>query len=308
MKKISIITVNYNTDNETKSLLKSLERIEKKDIEMNIIIVDNGSKSLFKLDSQNKKDNTTVHRSEKNLGFAGGYNFGIKKALKNQSDYILIINNDTLVYTDMLKNLISAIEKGPEIVAAVPRIYFARGHEFHKGKYKSNELGKVIWYAGGYTDWNNIKSIHRGMDEVDHGQYNQTEPTEFATGCCILFKKEILENVGMFNEKYFLYYEDADLSERIKRAGYKILYVPDAKLIHINAASSGGPGNNLHDYFLTRNQMLFGMTYAPIRSKLALIRQSIRYLFSGRPYQKRAIQDFYQRKFGEGTFFNKENE
>jgi hypothetical protein len=74
-------------------------------------------------------------------------------------------------------------------------------------------------------------------------------------------------------------------------------------MIHINAASSGGPGNNLHDYFLTRNQMLFGLTYAPFRSKIALIRQSLQLLIKGRQFQKKAIRDFYSRKFGKGTFF-----
>ena len=119
----------------------------------------------------------------------------------------------------------------------------------------------------------------------------------------MLFKREVLEKVGLFDEKYFLYYEDADLSERIKKAGYKIYYVPTAILYHMNASSSGGPGNNLHDYFLTRNQMLFGFSYAPLKSKIALVRQSIRFLFSGRPYQKLAIKDFYLGNFKEGSYF-----
>jgi GT2 family glycosyltransferase len=303
MKKITIITVNYNTDNETENLLRSIEKLEKKDFDLKIIIVDNGSKTLFKLNPQNKKENIIVHRSDKNLGFAGGYNLGMKLALQQQSDYILIINNDTLVQPDLLKNLINVLDQNPSIGAAVPKIYFAKGHEFHKDRYRQNELGKVIWYAGGYTDWDNVKSVHHGMDEVDQGQYDKIESTEFATGCCILFKKDVLEKVGLFDERYFLYYEDADLSERVKKAGYKIMYVPQANLIHINAASSGGPGSNLHDYFLTRNQMLFGMTYAPMRTKLALVKQSLRLLLNGRPYQKRAIRDFYSRKFGEGSFF-----
>ena len=123
----------------------------------------------------------------------------------------------------------------------------------------------------------------------------------------MMFPRDVLEKVGLFDERYFLYYEDADLNERIKRACYEIYYVPTAVLIHINAASSGGVGNGnvLQDYFITRNRMLFGMSYAPLRSKIALLRQSISLLRNGRPCQKQAIRDFYLRRFNKGTFFDK---
>jgi GT2 family glycosyltransferase len=303
MKKVVIVTVNYNTEKDTNNLLKSLEKVEKKDFELQIIIVDNGSKTEFQLDHHQKKDNITILRLNKNTGFASGYNLGIKEALKTNADYIMVINNDTKVYSDMLKNLLQVLESDAGIGVAVPKIYFAKGHEFHKDRYSPDELGKVIWYAGGYTDWDNVKSVHRGVDEVDHGQYDKVEPTDFATGCCMFFKREVLEKVGLFDERYFLYFEDADLIERIKKAGYKIYFVPTAILIHINAASSGGAGNPLQDYFITRNQMLFGMTYAPFRTKLALINQSLRLLIIGRPMQKLAVKDFYLRKFGKGSFF-----
>ena len=151
-------------------------------------------------------------------------------------------------------------------------------------------------------DWNHVQSVHRGVDEVDHGQYDKEENSTFATGCAMMIKRDVFEKVGLFDERYFLYYEDADLSKRVLNAGYKIRYVPSAKLWHVNAASSGS-GSGLHDYFLTRNQMLFGIQYAPVRAKLALFRQSIRFLLHGREFQKRGIRDFYGGKFGKGTFF-----
>lgn len=303
MKKLTLVTVNYNTEKDTKNLLMSLRRIERNNFHLQIIIVDNGSRTPFQLDPQEKKENITILRSDENMGFAGGYNIGIRAALAQNSDYILIINNDTKVYSDMLKNLLQVLESDSKIGVTVPKIYFAKGHEFHKDRYKPAELGKVIWYAGGFTDWKNVGSVHRGVDEVDHGQFDKIEPIDFATGCCMLFKSEVLEKVGLFDERYFLYFEDADLSERIKKAGFRIYYVPTAMLIHVNASSSGGPGNKLHDYFLTRNQMLFGFTYAPLRSQIALIRQSLCLFFTGRSYQKLAIRDFYLKKFGKGTFF-----
>jgi GT2 family glycosyltransferase len=216
---------------------------------------------------------------------------------------MLIINNDTIVEPGLLIQLWEVLDSNPKIGLTAPKIYFAKGHEFHKERYPKEDLGKVFWYAGGYIDWANVKSIHRGVDEVDHGQYDKREKVGFASGCCMLIKREVLKKVGLFEKRGFMYYEDAMLCERIKDAGYELWYVPTAVVWHLNAASSGGSGNQLQDYFLTRNQMLFGMTYAPLRTKIALIRQSIRYLLSGRPKQKQGIRDYYLGRFGKGTYF-----
>jgi GT2 family glycosyltransferase len=301
MKKLAVVTVNYNTAEDTTAFLHSLKHVKTPEIELSTIVVDNGSDNRYKLPDNLK--HTELIRSETNTGFSGGYNIGMKEALKNGADYILIVNNDTEMDPDMITNLLKVLESDPKIGVTTPKIYFAKGHEFHKDRYKPHELGKVFWYAGGSTDWDNVMSIHRGIDEVDHGQYDKTEETDFASGCCMLFKSEVLEKVGLLDDRFFLYYEDADLNERVRRNGYKIYYVPAAKLIHINAASTGGAGNVLHDYFLTRNKMLFGMTYAPARTKLALVRESFRLLRSGRPFQKLAIKDYYLRRFNKGTFF-----
>jgi len=165
-------------------------------------------------------------------------------------------------------------------------------------------LGKVFWYAGGEMDWKNVIGHHRGVDEVDHGQYDDISETGYVSGCCMLLTKKLLEKVGGFDKKYFLYYEDNDLSQRSKRKGFKILYAPKAVIWHKNAGSAGGSGSPLQDYYITRNRMLFGMRYAPLRSKVALVRESIRLLLSGRKWQKAGIADFYKRRFGKGSYKN----
>jgi GT2 family glycosyltransferase len=306
MKKVAIVTVNYNTAKDTNDLLQSLEKLNTHEFSLETIIVDNGSKEIYALPEKIHQETITLIRSEENTGFSGGFNIGIKEALNKNADFILIVNNDTLMHPDMVKNLLGVLESKPEIGVTTPKIYFSKGHEFHKDRYKKEDLGKVFWFAGGHTDWANVQSIHRGVDEVDHGQYDTTEKIDFASGCCMLFKREVLEKVGLFDDRYFLYYEDADLNERIKRAGFDVYYVPSAVLTHVNAASSGGAGNGnvLQDYFITRNKMLFGMTYAPTRTKIALFRESIRLLTTGRPFQKKAIRDYYLRKFNKGTFFD----
>jgi GT2 family glycosyltransferase len=115
-------------------------------------------------------------------------------------------------------------------------------------------------------------------------------------------KKEVFEKVGFLNEKYFLYYEDNEYSQRVKRTGYKVVYTPKAVLWHKNAGSAGGSGSNLQDYYITRNRLLFGLAYAPLKARLALLRESFKLLIAGRYWQKRGVLDFYLRKFNKGSY------
>lgn len=307
MKKIFIVTLSFNTNGETIGWLESFTKLKQPPSStFDFVIVDNGSKDPFVLPQKYKKQkNIHLLRCEINTGFSGGNNIGMRFALDHNADFVMIVNNDTIADSNLVEELLHISESDQTIGITVPKIYFAKGYEYHKERYKEKELGKVLWYAGGFEDFANVYSIHRGVDEVDHGQYDKTEPVSFATGCCIFFKKEVLEKVGLFDDRYFLYFEDADLNERVKNAGYQIVYVPSAVMWHINAASTGGSGNPLHDYFISRNRMLFGMTYAPLRTKLALIRESLRLLVSGRQMQKKGIKDYYLKKFNKGTYFNK---
>lgn len=303
MKKIFLVTLDYNSEKETHDCLASVKNLKiPKDCSFEVVVVDNASNQKFFLLPDEKKEKITVLRSEINTGFTGGNNIGIRYALSHQADYVMIINNDTIVDKNLLIELFSAIETNPEIGLVSPKIYFAKGHEYHKDRYKKEELGHVFWFAGGGVDWANAFTFHRGVDEVDHGQYDKQEEVEFATGCCMLLRRETLEKVGLFDDHYFLYFEDGDLCERVKKNGFKIVYVPTAKLWHITAASGGGSGSKLHDYFITRNRMRYGLAYAPFKTKIALIRESIRLFFTGRQWQKRAIGDFYTGNLGKGSF------
>ncbi|HSD98495.1 MAG TPA: glycosyltransferase family 2 protein [Patescibacteria group bacterium] len=302
MTKITVVTVNFNSEEETHNLLASLAKVSQKDFSLSIIVVDNASKSPFVLLESEKKQKISFYHTEKNLGFTGGYNFGIQKALEKKADYVVILNNDTLVDNNLISEFVEVFKNNSNVGIVVPKIYFAKNHEFHKDKYKETERGKVLWYAGGFMDWKNVFSRHRGVDEVDSGQYDKVEQIDFATGCCMCIPRNVLEKVGIFDNLLYLYFEDADLSQRVLHAGFSIVYQPNAVIWHLNAASGGGSGSFLHDYYLTRNRMIFGMRYAPLRSKIALLRESVRLLFNGRKWQRKGIQDFYLRKFGRGSF------
>lgn len=303
MKTIFIVILNFNTKDSTLKCLNSLKKINLNNFRVRVVVVDNGSKENFDLKEENFKElSLKIIKNKENLGFSGGNNVGIDYALKNGADYVMLLNSDTIVGEDLVLELIGGFKGDDKIGITAPKIYFAKGFEFHRDRYKKEDLGKVIWYAGGKTDWKNVISYHRGVDEVDNRQYDKIEETNFATGCCLLIKREILKKVGFLDNKFFLYYEDGDFSQRVKRAGYKILYVPKAMLWHENAGSGGGSGSPLQDYYITRNRMLFGIRFAPLRSKIALVRESFKLLINGRPWQKKGIKDFYIGKFGKGSY------
>lgn len=304
MQKVIISILHYRSKTDTVACLESLRKLKIDGIEIETLVLDNGTPEKLELNINDFTEiNLSVIRNSYNAGFTGGHNLVYEKVQDRNFDYLLLLNNDSIISPDCLQIMVETA-KNEKIGAVVPKIYFTKGKEFHKEKYQDNEKGKVLWYAGGYMDWDNVMSKHRGVDKVDTGQYDKEGEIDFASGACLLLKKDVLRKIGLFNERYFLYFEDADLSQRILKAGYKLIYQPKAILWHNNAGSSGS-GSELHDYYLTRNRMLFGMKYAPLKIKALLIKESIRLLASGRRWQKTGIMDYYLHCFGKGSFIQK---
>src|SRR4030042_5912844 len=254
---IGIFIVNYNGRDNTLACLRSLEKLQATSCRLQVFVVDNHSFDNSVQDIKKQFPKATLIKNAENLGFVGGNNAGIKKAIKDGADYVLILNNDTLVSENLIGELLKVAQKDEKVGIVVPKIFFAAGYEFHKKLYQKNDLGRVIWYAGGRTDWQNMFGVHLGVDEVDHGQFDQEKEVDFATGCCFLAKKEVFSKIGLFDSKFFLYGEDLDLSIRALKAGFKIFYAPRAFLWHKNAGSSSS-GSTLHDYYLSRNRLLLG--------------------------------------------------
>lgn len=290
------IIVNWNGVADTLVCLQSLQNVNESYAGLTVVVVDNGSTNDSV--SQIKKKFPGVHIIEtgKNLGFTGGNNIGMEYALKQNADYIWMINNDTVVD----KNVLSFVStfKDKAIGACGSKIYFAPGHEYHIDRYTDKERGKVIWYAGGLMDWDNIYASHRGVDDVDHGQYDEPLETPFITGCSFIVRADIVRSVGKLDDAYYLYLEDLDWSLRIQHAGYKTMYVPSSIVWHVNAGSSGKPGNPLHEYYFTRNRLLLGFRYAPFRTKFALVREAVRLFFGQSSVRRSAVLDALSGKFG----------
>ena len=239
--------------------------------------------------------------TDKNLGYAGGNNVGLRYTLDQKADFIWIVNPDIVVDPKALDEALKVMLTDAKTAVVGSKVYFAPGYEFHKNRYDKKELGKVIWYAGGENDWKNVFAKHYGINEVDKGQYDKVREVGIVTGASMLIRADALHQAGFIDEKYFLYYEENDLCMRIKKMGWKMQYAPKSKVWH-KVGMAAGIGSPLADYYITRNRMLFGMRWAPLKTRLTLIKESMKLLISGRKWQKIGIRDFYLGRFGKGSY------
>lgn len=301
MSKVFISIIDFNGIENTVACLESLSKIELQDIDLGEVVVINNYPRKELILPQFRSLTVKVIDSQKNLGFSGGQNLGIRYALKNGADYVLVLNNDTLVHKKLLVQLIEVAKNFPDAGIFSPKIHFVPGFEFHKERYKKKDLGNVIWAAGGEIDWKNIYGKNRGVDEVDSGQYGRVAKVDFASGAAMLVRREVFEQIGFFDDDYFMYFEDVDFCVRAKKRGWNVLYVPEALVWH-KVAQSSGIGSGLNDYYISRNRLAFGLRYASFKTKLALLRESFNLIVGGRKWQKVGVVDFYKGKYGKGSF------
>jgi len=262
---LGIITVNYNQYQLTKEFLDSLNSVKNAKNAW-VYIADVSSKEGL-INTQNYNFFVTVEKKE-NKGYAFGVNCGIKFFLDRKIDKFCVVNNDVIFDKYFLIEIEKTFKK-VDIFGG--KIYYAKGFEYHKNRYQKKDLGKVLWYAGGGFDWKNALTYHRGVDEVDYGQYDKFEETEFITGCLFCFNKKVVKTVGFWNESYFLYFEDADYCLCAKKKGFKLYYNPKIIIWHKNAQSTEGPGSFIHQKYQQKNRLIFGLKYAPFKTKIHLL-------------------------------------
>jgi hypothetical protein len=250
MKTVSVITVNFNQPKVTEELLESIPATK---ATLEVIVVDNGSKTDHPTEWQLKYPDVKFIRSERNLGFAGGNNLGIKEAT---GDYLFFVNNDTEFTPGLVDKLVSVMDANPEAGIISPKIkYF-----FDKN---------LIQFAG-YTPINyyTCRNSCIGLREKDTGQYDHiTGPTAYCHGSAMMIRKEAIEKAGAMNENFFLYYEELDWCEHIKRAGYRAWICTDALIYHKESISVGKK-SKLKEYFMNRNRILFMRRNAPFFKKI----------------------------------------
>lgn len=276
---LSIITINYNGLKDTCELIDTLPV---NDETLEVIVVDNNSTQDEATEIEKRYPQVHIIRSNKNLGFAGGNNLGVQAA---NGKYLFFINNDTLfqckkedVGRKIFLPLIDRLKSSEKIGMVSPKIRFTWGNQ-------------PIQYAG-YTPLSRItmRNLSIGYGEDDHGQYDTPHPTPYAHGAAMMVKREVVEKAGMMPECYFLYYEELDWSEMIRRAGYEIWYEPACCIYHKESQSTGRQ-SPLKTYYITRNRLLYAqrniqrgiryLTYGYLMG-IVTIRDLIKYLCIGR--------------------------
>jgi GT2 family glycosyltransferase len=259
---LAFIIVYYNHEEVLQDFLSSLKRNQTRNIKLFIADL---SKNLNL--SKNYGINFEITKGN-NKGYSYGVNRCLKVAIKQGYNQFCVLNYDTYLDSQFVKKLNKQFATSHFFGG---KIYYARGHEYHKKRYQQKDLGKVLWYAGGKINWAHATVTHRGVDKVDSGQYNQVEETGFIPGTLMAFTKKVVDKIGFWDERFFLYYEDTDYCVRAQKAGFKLTYNPKIILWHKNAGITDGAGSKLHIKHQAFSRLLFGLKHAPFRTKIHLI-------------------------------------
>lgn len=243
MPSVAVISVNTNNYKDVIEMAKSVEKISYPNYKL--FIVDNGSTdgSLEQFRNAGLYGFTRIIENGRNLGFSGANNVGMKIALEEGFDYCLLLNDDTVVEPDFLDKMIELAESDKKIGAVGPKILYF---------YDKNS----IWFGGGGFSWTK-GSWHFNFQAKD--SLNRNEPAKdisFLTGCAFLIKSKVIKEIGFLYEPFFLYFEDTDWSLRIKKAGYRLVYEPKARIYHKVSRTTSKFGSPKVIYYHVRNWLL----------------------------------------------------
>lgn len=213
--KVFIIILNYNGRSTIKECLVGVFQSDYPNLE--VIVVDNNSQDgSFEL-AKNYFPKARFIKNEKNVGFAAGNNIGIRFALEKMADYIFLLNNDAVVFKNTLSELIKIARKRESEKMGI----------FSPVIFKGNS--KNIWFAGGKIDWLRMRAVHKNKPQATS---YKLQATSYVSGCAMLIKKEVFKKIGLLDENFFLYYEDADFCWRARKEGFKSAIVVGASVKH----------------------------------------------------------------------------
>ena len=222
---VTVIVLNWNGKDLTLECLDSLKKVDYSNY--TILVVDNKS-SDDSVESINKiYPDISVLKLDNNYGYAGGNNRGFNSMNNNKPDYVIFLNNDTIVDKDFIKPLIKPLLTNKNIYQTVPKIY-----------YQNNP--KLVWYAGGNINLWTGSVFHRGIRQYDNEKFNSECLTEYATGCCFCMRYDDFKNMKGFDENFPMYSEDVDLSLSIRKKDFQVWYTPNSRIWHKVSASIGG--------------------------------------------------------------------
>ncbi len=229
----------------TAECIRSLQAMDSSSFK--ILVVDNGSTDGSAEKLAGEFPNVTVLPLARNSGFATGCNIGMRHALARDAEFVLLLNNDTVVAPDFLREALTVIRGDLRIAAVCPKIYFA-------------DQPEMLWYAGAdFSAWT-AATRHRGWKKLDRGQFDDNLEFTQATGCAMLVRCSALPEVGLLDEQFWAYAEDLDWSLRFLKRGYRLVFAPKARLWHCCGATSvklmGAGSQAISQFFSTRNMVV----------------------------------------------------
>ncbi len=286
---VYIIILNWNRWQDTIECVESCLKLTYTNFR--ILIVDNGSTDNSESILRERFPSVEFVQTGENLGFAGGNNAGIRRALEQGADYIWLLNNDTVVEPDSLSELMKVAEIGERIGIVGSKVYYY-------------DEPQKIWFAGGIWDKYRSFTSHRGINEVDTGQYDGISTVGFISGCSLLARSLMIKEIGMMKEDYFLYWEDVDWNATAAEQGWKILFAPRSRIRH-KVSSSTNDKSRLQSYYFMRSGLLFFQRHAPLRTMPFFLR-AMSYAISCYRIGQRAVlhgylkgtKDYLLRQFG----------
>jgi GT2 family glycosyltransferase len=239
---VCIITTAWNQVDKTLDCLETIRMQDYKPI--SVLLVNNGS-------TDNTVERVTAQFPEveiidipDNLGPTRGYNVGFRWALDHAFNYIFLVNNDTLLAPDCVRELVQEAETSTDIGLLMPKIYYA-------------DEPQRIWNVGGWENRWNLEATRPGCDQLDTGQWSEPIDIDDAPFCAVMLTRQVLESVGLPDQDYFLYYEDRDFSRRVQKGGFRLRLVPAAHMWHAVSTSSGGSDSPSERYWMARSSVLF---------------------------------------------------
>lgn len=239
----SIIVLTWNQRDLTLDCLASLVQMTYPADRLLLIVVDNGSADGTAQAIRERYPQAVVLENGENLGFAEGNNVGIRYAMEHGAEYVMLLNNDTVVDLAMLTELLTVAEGDPTIGIVGPKmLYF--------------DPPDVIWCAGNKIDWDRGGLIRLQAEERDAGAEQTPSEVDYITGCGICLRRAVIEQIGMLDPRFFIYYEESDWCLRARQAGWRVLYVPQARLWH-KVSAAMGTASPATDYYMARNVSLF---------------------------------------------------
>lgn len=257
---VSIIILNWNGKEDTLECLASVNKIDYPNYK--IIVVDNGSSDGSVEAISKPYPDVTLLQTGENLGYAGGNNVGIRWALEHETDYILILNNDTVIAPNLLTTFVNAAKPLSRGSILGAKIYYY-------------DKPDTIWFAGGRWLRNNNCFEHIGCNQEDNIAFDKTIEVDYITGCALFTESHTFKDVGLLDEEFFLTYEETDWCYRAKDKGHNCFVIPEAKLWHKVSSSFGGENSPLVHYFMVRNKLLWAERHLPLMARIKLHKENL---------------------------------